>query len=61
MAYKCVTGIGRQSDDAAAVNDLRRLLDQPQLRVVGMDLEELGHKKETAAARGRPPLQVVGN
>ena len=56
MADQRIAGIGRQRDDAAGVDDLRRLLDQPQLRIFGMDLKKLAHKKKTAAALGLPPI-----
>jgi hypothetical protein len=45
MAYQRIAGIGRQGDDAAGIDDLRSLLDQPELRIVGMDLKKLGHEK----------------
>ena len=46
VANQGIAGIGWQRHNAAAVNDLRRLLDQSQLRSVGMNLKELAHKEE---------------
>ena len=42
-ASECVAGVGREHDHPAAANDLDRLADQPRLRVVGMNGEELCH------------------
>lgn len=46
MANECVTGICRQRDDTAAMDDLSGLLDEAQLGIVRMDLEKLAHEKE---------------
>src|SRR5471032_1481382 len=43
MADQRVAGIGRYGDDAAGVDDLRRLLDQARLRIDRVDLEKLAH------------------
>src|SRR5439155_23243458 len=43
MAHQRIAGIGGQGDDAAGMNDLRGLLDQPRLRVLGMYLKKLTH------------------
>jgi hypothetical protein len=41
VAYQRVAGVGRQRDDAAAMDDLRGLLDQARLRILGVDVKEL--------------------
>src|SRR5450830_354463 len=38
-----IAGISRQGDNAATEDDLRGLLDQPQLWIVGMNLKKLAH------------------
>ena len=43
MADERVARIGRDRGDAAGVQDLRRLLQQADLRVLGMDFEVLRH------------------
>jgi hypothetical protein len=44
-----VTGIGRQRDDTARIDDLYRLPNQAWLRVVRMNLKILAHKKSKTA------------
>jgi len=43
MTGKRVTGIGRQRDYAAVVDDLHRLFDEARLRIVWMKPKVLGH------------------
>jgi hypothetical protein len=49
MTYQRVTGIGRQRDDAARIDDLYRLSNQAWLRIVRMNLKILAHKKSKTA------------
>lgn len=56
MTYQCITGIGRQCDDAAAMNHLRCLLDQAQLGIFGMDLKKLAHEKTNGGPVWPPSL-----
>jgi hypothetical protein len=44
-----VTGIGRQRDDTARIDDLYRLPNQAWLRIVRMNLKLLAHKKSKTA------------
>jgi hypothetical protein len=43
VAGQRIAGVGRHGDDAAALEQRRCLLQQPGLRIVGMDFEILGH------------------
>ncbi len=52
VAAERVTRIGRVNDDAAAVDDRDRLLDQPALRIVRMNFEILRHRGSTGFADG---------
>jgi hypothetical protein len=45
MAHERIARIGRDRRDAARVQDLRGLLQQARLRVVGMDFEVLRHRE----------------
>ena len=58
-AYQRIRGIGRQRDDAAAADDLRRLLDQADLGVLGVDLEILAHLDSLILVVGRIDGSVV--
>ena len=44
LADQGIAGIGRQCDQAALAHNLRGLLDQAQLRIIGMYLEKLTHR-----------------
>jgi hypothetical protein len=53
MTNQRVTGIGRQGNDTARIDDLYRLPYQTRLRIVRMNLKILAHKKsKTATAKG---------
>src|SRR5512133_3862086 len=54
-----VAGIGRQRDDAAGLDDLRGLPEQPQLGIFRMYLKELSHRMKKAEALCRR-LQLLG-
>ena len=43
LAHQRVAGIGGQGHHAAGLDDLRRLFDQAQLRILGVNLEKLTH------------------
>jgi hypothetical protein len=45
IAAERITGIGRIGDQPAAAHDLGRAVDEPLLRMRGMDGEELGHQR----------------
>ena len=43
LAHQRVAGIRGQGHDAAGLDDLRRLLDQAQLRIVRVNMKKLTH------------------
>ena len=45
MTDERITGIGRQCDDTARIDNLYRLPNQAWLRIVRMNLKILAHKK----------------
>src|SRR3569623_3789774 len=51
-ASQRITGIGRQRDDAAAIDNLNRLLDQSELRIIRMNLKELAHREKRRQPNG---------
>ena len=52
MAHQRVARVGRYRADATRVQDLRRLLEQAQLRVVGVHFEVLRHGSSGSTADG---------
>jgi len=51
MADECIAAVCRHGCDAAGVQDLRRLLQQAQLRVLRVDFEKLRHRLARSDAR----------
>ena len=56
MTAERVAGIGRVDHQSVVPDDLHGVAYQPQLRIVGMDLEKLAHD---GLGFGRPVISLI--